>query len=191
MAFPKENLDLFELSEKTLEKINTLGKVKLSNFDLSFHFSKDSNLLAPQLNFHLFIFGEEFGKTTYAKKYDTVDKIIKLLMSNLKNEYMFKDVREGLVMTKIKNLKSQLYETLKAVKSKITVLNDGSERGVMVDIDEQRTNKKTEKNGMPFFALTAQCRAKKIDIKIPIASNASDWEQSTILEALEKQLGEL
>ena len=59
----------------------------------------------------------------------------------------------------------------------------------MVDIEEQRANKKTEKNGMPFFALTAQCRAKKIDIKIPIASNASDWEQATILEALEKQLG--
>ncbi len=188
MAFPKENLDLFELSEKTLERINELGKVKLSNFDLSFHFSKDSNLLAPQLNFHLYIFEEEFGKTSYAKKYDTVDKMIKLMMSNLKNEYMFKDVREGLVMTKIKNLKSQLYETLKAVKAKIVTLNDGSERGVMVDIEEQRTNKKTEKNGMPFFALTAQCRAKRIDIKIPIASNASDWEQGTILEEIEKQL---
>ena len=49
-------------------------------------------------------------------------------------------------------------------------------------------DKKREKNGMPFFALTAQCRAKKIDIKIPITSNASDWEQGTILEELEKQL---
>jgi len=188
MAFPKENLDFFELTEKTLKKINELGKVKLSNFDLSFHFSKDSNLLAPQLNFHLYIFEEEFGKTTYAKKYDTVDKMIKLMMSNLKNEYMFKDVREGLVMTKIKNLKSQLYETMKAVKAKIATLNDDSERGVMVDIEEQRFNKKKEKNGMPFFVLTAQCRAKKIDIKIPIASNASDWEQDTILKELAKQL---
>ena len=188
MAFPKENLDLFELSEKTLEKINDLGKVKLSNFDLSFHFSKDSNLLAPQLNFHLFIFGEEFGQTTYAKKYDTVDKMIKLMMKNLKNEYMYKNVREGLIMTKIKNLKSHLYETLKVVKTKIAALNDGSERGVMVDIEEQRSNKKKEKNGMPFFKLTAQCRAKRIDINIPIASNASDWEQGTILEELEKQL---
>jgi len=188
MAFPKENLDLFELSEKTLEKINELGKVKLSNFDLSFHFTKDSNRLAPQLNFHLYIFEEEFGQTTYAKKYDTVDKMIKLLMKNMKNEYMFKNVREGLILTKSKNLKSQLYETLKAVKTKIAELNDGSERGVMVDIEENRSNKKTEKNGMPFFALTAQCRAKRIEIKIPIASNASDWEQGTILEELEKQL---
>ena len=92
------------------------------------------------------------------------------------------------MMTKIKNLKSQLYETMKAVKAKIATLNDGSERGVMIDIEEQRTNKKTEKNGMPFFALTAQCRAKKIDVKIPVTSNASDWEQAAILEELEKQL---
>lgn len=188
MAFPKENLDLFELTEKTLEKINELGKVKLGNFDLSFHFTRDSNLLAPQLNFQLYIFEEEFGKTTYAKKYDTVDKMIKLLLGNMKNEYMFKNVREGLILTKIKNLKSHLYETLKAVKGKIATLNDGSERGVLVDIEEQRTNKKTEKNGMPFFALTAQCSAKKIEVKIPIASNASDWEQASILEELEKQL---
>lgn len=188
MPFPKENLDLFELSEKTLEKINELGKVKLNNFDLSFHFSKDSNLLAPQLNFHLYIFEEEFGQTTYAKKYDTVDKMIKLMIKNLKSEYMYKNVREGLIMTKIKNLKSHLYETIKAVKTKIADINDGSERGVMVDIEEDRTNKKTEKNGMPFFVLTAQCRSKKIDIRIPLASNASDWEQTTILDTLAKEL---
>ena len=188
MAFPDENLDLFELSEKTLAKINKEGKVQLGNYDLSFQFSKDSNLLTPQLNFYLYIFDQEFGKTTYAKKYPTVEKMIKLMMSNLKNEYMFKNVREGLIMTKIKSLKSQLYETTKAVKAKIAELNDGSERGVMVDIEEQRNNKQKEKNGMPFFALTATCRPKKIDIRIPIASNASDWEQGNIMEELEKQL---
>ena len=189
MAFPKEDLDLFELSEKTLEKINSLGKVKLNHFDLSFHFSKDSNLLTPQLNFHLYIFEEEFGKTTFAKKYDTTDKMIKLLLKNLKNEYMFKNVREGLIMTKIKNLKSHLYETLKSVKSRVADRNNGSEIGVMVDIEEHRSNKKTEKNGMPFFVLTAQCRAKNIDLQIPLTSNSSDWEQAAILEELDKQLG--
>jgi len=188
MAFKDETLDLFELSDKTLAKINDLGKVKLSNFDLSFQFSKDSNKLDNQLNFYLYIFEEEFGKTIYGKKYNTVDKMIKLLMSNLKNEYIYKDVREGLVMTKIKNLKSQLYETIKAVKAKIAEQNDGSERGVMVDIEEQRTNKKKEKNGMPFFKLTAQCRPKKIDIAIPLASNASDWEMDSILEAVAAEL---
>ncbi|MEM6320779.1 MAG: hypothetical protein AAF960_24145 [Bacteroidota bacterium] len=188
MAFPKENLDLFELTDKTLEKINELGKVQLNHFDLSFHFSKDSNLLAPQLNFHLYIFEEEFGMTTYAKKYDTVDKMIKLLLRNMKSEYMYKDVREALVMTKIKNLKSQLYETIKIVKSIVASVNDGSERGVMIDIEEQRNNKQREKNGMPLFALTAQCRAKKIDITVPLASNASDWEQATIVEAVKQAL---
>ncbi len=188
MAFKDETLDLFELSDKTLAKINALGKVQLSNFDLSFQFSKDSNKLDNQLNFYLYIFEEEFGKTTYSKKYNTVDKMIKFMISNLKNEYIYKDVREGLVMTKIKNLKSQLYETIKAVRAKIAVLNDGSERGIMVDIEEQRTNKKKEKNGMPFFKLTAQCRPKKIDISIPLASNASDWEIDNILELISAEL---
>jgi len=188
MAFKDETLDLFELSEKTLEKINDLGKVKLSNFDVSFQFSKDSNKLDQQLNFYIHIFEEEFGKTIYGKKYNTVDKMIKLMRSNLKNEYMFKDMREGLIMTKIKNLKNKLYETTKTIKARVAELNDGSERGVMVDIEEQRTNKKKEKNGMPFFKLTVQCRPKKIDISIPLESNASDWEMDTILAAVEAEL---
>jgi len=188
MAFKDETLDLFELSEKTLAKINDLGKVKLSNFDVSFQFSKDSNKLDQQLNFYIYIFEEEFGKTIYGKKYNTVDKMVKLMMSNLKNEYMYKDVREGLIMTKIKNLKNQLYETIKEVKAKVATLNDDSERGVMVDIEEQRNNKKKEKNGMPFFKLTVQCRPKKIDFSIPLSSNASDWEKEAILEAVNAEL---
>ena len=184
MAFPDNNLDLFELTEKTLAKINDLGKVNLANYDLSFHFSKDSNQLDSQLNFLLYIFEEEFGQTTYNKKYNTIEKMIKLMMSNLKNEYMYKNVRGGLIMTKIKNYKSQLYETIQMVKAKIAEQNDSSLRGVMVDIEEQRNNKQKEKNGMPFFVLTAQCRPKRIDIKIPIASNASDWEKDAILATL-------
>lgn len=188
MAFKDETLDLFELTDKTLTKINELGKVKLGNFDVSFQFTKDSNKLDNILNFYIYVFEEEFGKTMYAKKYNTVEKMMKLMMKNMKDEYMFKNVREGLIITKIKNLKNQLYETIKAVKAKIATINDGSERGVMVDIEEQRNNKKTEKNGMPFFALTVICRPKKIDIKIPLESNVSDWEKDTILEKLAKQL---
>ena len=188
MAFPKENLDLFELTQKTLDKINDLGKVKLNNHDLSFHFSKDSNQLDKQLNFHLYIFDEEFGQTTYAKKYDTVDKMIKLLIRNLKSEYMYKNVREGLIMTKSKNLKSQLYETIKSVKEKVAEINNNSELGIMVDIEEQRNNKQKEKNGMPLFKMTVQCRPQKIDISIPLASNASDWEKETILATLSEQI---
>lgn len=189
MAFKDETLDLFELSDKVLETINEKGKVELGTFDISFKFSKDSNKLDNILNFYIYIFEEEFGKTMYAKKYNTVEKMIKLMRKNMKDEYMFKDFREGLIMTKIKNLKNHLYETTKAIKARIAELNDGSERGVMVDIEEQRNNKKKEKNGMPFFILTAVCRPKKIDIKIPLESNASDWEKDTILKALEEQLG--
>lgn len=188
MAFPDNNLDLFELTEKTLAKINELGKVKLNNFDLSFHFTKDSNKLDQQLNFLLFIFDEEFSQTIYGKKYNTVDKMIKLLLSNLKSEYVYKDVREGLILTKIKNLKSQLFETLSEVKAVLAELNDNSERGVIVDIEEQRNNKKTENNGMPLFAISAQCNAKKINVKIPLTSNASDWEKKGILKTLKKEI---
>ena len=189
MAFPKEHIDFFELTEKTLAKINEKGKVDLSHFDLSFHFTKDSNQLDQQLNFHLYIFGEEFSTTMYAKKYNTVDKMIKLLLSNLKNEYVYKDVKEALVMTKIKNLKHHLYETIQMIKEEITIVNDGGERGVMVDIEEQPNNKQKEKNGMPLFQLAVQCRPKKLDFKIPLKSNASDWEKDTILAAVKENLG--
>ena len=41
---------------------------------------------------------------------------------------------------------------------------------------------------MPFFKLTVQCRPKKIDISIPLASNASDWEMESIVEAVTAEL---
>ena len=189
MAFPNGNIDLFDFSEKTLSKINELGKVKLNNFDLSFHFSKDNNPLDAQLNFYLHIFEEEFSKTVYSKKYNSIDKMIKLMLTNIKDEYMYQSVKDGLVLAKIKNLKNQLFDTLTTIKSKLIEYNDHSNKGVLVDIDELSLNKKTEKNGMPFFAITAKCLNKKINIKIPLASNASDWEQKAILKALTEKLG--
>jgi hypothetical protein len=189
MAFPDNNhLDLFELNSKTLEKINEQGKVKLGNFDLSYQFSRDSNHLDAQLNFHLLIFEEEFSKTIYSKKYNTVEKMLKLLISNLKKEYMYKNVRDGLILTKSKSLKSHLYETIKAIKQRMIEVNDGSELGIYIDIEEDRKNKKMQKNGMPNFVLTVKCNTKKVDIALPLENNASDWELKSILAALNKQL---
>ena len=188
MAFPKEHLDLFELEEKTLEKINEQGKVELGHFDLSFRFSRDSNQLDKQLNFYLYIFDEEFSQTTFAKKYDTVDKMIKLLLKNLKSEYMYKNVREGLIMTKIKHLKGQLYETIREIKTVVSKEKDVPEKIIMVDIVERPGRKEKEKNGMPLFRITVQCRPAKLDFSIPIASNASDWEKDPILATLNEAL---
>ncbi len=186
MSFP--NLDLVELADKTLTKINKLGKVKLNNFDLAFKFSKDSNPLAPQINIYLYVFDEEFSQSVYSKKCNTVEKIIELFVSQLKDEYMYPSVRDGLILTKIRNLKHNLFDTLSAIKSKLIDLNEGSDLGVVVDIDELRNGVKKENNGMPKFVLEAKCLTKKVQTRIPIAPNASDWDGEALLEAFEAQL---
>jgi len=189
MAFPDNNtLDLFELTDRTLAVINEKGKVQLKNFDLSFRFSRDSNQLDHQLNFYLYIFGEEFSQTIYSKKYPTTEKIIELLISNLKNEYMYRDVREALILTRIKCLKNKLYETLQSVKSKIVALNRGEVTGVYVDIEDIKSKNNLDKNGMPTFALTAKCSMLKIDISIALAPSVSDWDQKAILDQLDQLL---
>ena len=188
MAFKDEHLDLFELSDRTLAALNEKGKFNLRHHDVAFHFSKDSNVLDQQLNFHIYLFGEEFGQTTYSKKYSTVDKMLKLLWSNLKNEYFYKDVREAVVMTKAKQLKGQLYETLRSIRTRMAELNDGSPIGVLLDVEEGQKKDGVAANGLPTYFITVTCRPKNLDFRLLLPSNASDYDQSKILESLENQL---
>jgi len=76
--FDKE-INLFELTEKVVERFRSESRLQLTGYEFEFKIRRDWNCPINRINIEFYLFGEEYTHTCFDENYDTVDKVIALL----------------------------------------------------------------------------------------------------------------
>ena len=160
-----DKIDLFDLSDKILERLNDGGKYKLTHYDFDLKFSRDINFPSGKFNIYLILFKQELPVTYYTIDYNTIDKIVNLLFVHLRDDYGYDTIESIVVYSKKSYLQNNLKDTIEELYS---ILKLNNTEPVLVDIDEQYDNSRIDEKGLPIFELNIFSEAHKIDIKIEL-----------------------
>ncbi|MES2588424.1 MAG: hypothetical protein V4622_05535 [Bacteroidota bacterium] len=181
-----EKIDLFDLSDKILQKLNCEGKFKLSHYDFSLKFRREIDYPSDKFNIHLILFSQELAVSYYTTEYNTIDKIIQILFVHLLDDLGFETIEDAITSTKRNNLNEIYMETINEINS-ILISNGLVNFHIM--IDEQYPYRKVDEKGLPIHELNIFTEDKKMDIKIEVNNNYSGFnEKKEIIEKLKSEL---
>jgi hypothetical protein len=161
-------IDLFELSDKLLEKLNCNGKFKLTHYDLELLFRRDINYPSDKFNIYLVLFKEELAVSYYTIDYNTIDRIIDILFVHLRDDFGYETIEDLLISTKRARLMNMLEHILLEIQAKIV---EHELSNVYVNIDEQYPSLRKDEKGLPIFELQVISQDGKIAVNEELSEN--------------------
>ncbi|MCC7520492.1 MAG: hypothetical protein IT220_02555 [Flavobacteriaceae bacterium] len=179
-------IDLFELSDKILNHLNSDGKLKLTHYDYSLKFRRDINHPSDKFNIDLVLFGEEITVSYYTVNYFSVDQIFKLFFVHLRDDYGYENIEDAVIATKRISLSNNLKETIHEIDAMFKLQNI---REYTIFVDEKYPYDQVDEKGIPFFELNVYSEEKALDLKIELSWISSDYnDKKRILEIIHKKL---
>lgn len=178
-----DKIDLFDLSNYLLDRLNCKGKFKLTHYDFELKFRRDINYSSDKFNIYLILFHQEIAVTYYTIDYNTIDKIINLLFVHLRDDYGYETIESVIISTIQISLERKLAETIHEIHSILTLHQFTN---CIVYIDEQLPDTKVDEKGLPIYELNIYSQENKIDIKIELNNTYNDKRQ--IIEIVKSKL---
>ncbi len=190
MSF-NEKINLFELTDKIVNRFREESGFKLSGYEFGFKFNRDWNCPLNRIHFNFFIFNEDYAHTVFDEKYDTVDKVIELLFCHLKDDMGISDLKDGLIMIKRNSLEERLdnlTEKIKLISKELIESNNKSP--LIVGVDEKYPYTETYENGFPIFQYQISNNEKEIDINIDLDFNLQGFDEESVIIRLRNEIKE-
>lgn len=169
-----EHLDLFEFSDRVLEKLNLEGNTCLSHHDIYFKIRRDTNFPSDKIDIYLYVFNEEFSKTYYDIEYHSFNKIIDILFIHAVDDYGYSDIRNGLISVKMQSLEKRFFETSKCITEMINIkFESRNVEDLKIFVDEQFPYQSLDITGLPLFQLNILSHQCNLDFKFPLQSSSN------------------
>ena len=165
MKIKPEKIDLFDLSDVILERLNTSGNFKLTQYDISLKLSRDINYPSEKFNIYLILFQQEIAVSYFTIIYDSVSKIVDLLFTHLLDDGGFESIEHAILTTKRNHLESLLNKTIEEIK---VLLNEKSLCNYTIFVDEQYPNGKVDEKGLPIYELNIYSEKENLELNIEL-----------------------
>jgi len=177
-----DKIDVFDLSNLVLERLNCNRKFKLSHYDFELKFRRDINFPSDKFNINLVLFKQDIAVTYYTTTYNTVHKICNLLFVHLIDDGGYDTIEDAILAAKRRHLDDMLQETIREINA---IMDTNHVGNFSVFIDEQFPYKRVDDKGLPIFELNIYSEERNIDLKIELNNNYCGFnEKSIILDRL-------
>jgi len=188
MKFYKE-INLFELTEKVVDKFRSESGLKLTGHEFEFKFKRDWNCPINRININFFIFGEDYAHTVFDEKYNSVDKVIELLFVHLRDDAGIENLKEGLIMAKRHSIESRTEELTKQIKlmSKQLLESNGL-NPLIVNVDEKYPYDSFYDNGFPVVQFQVYNLEDSIKLYYDLDFNLRGFRENEISEKVENEI---
>lgn len=186
MKSKPEKIDLFELSDVILERLNASANFKLSHYDLNLKWSRDINYPSEKFNIHLILFQQEIAVTYFTVDYNSISKIVDLLFTHLLDDGGFESIEHAIHTTKRNHLESLLDKTIPEVKA---LLNEKEVSNYTIFVDEQFPYGKVDEKGLPIHELCIYSETSNLDLKIELNNQYfGTFEKQKVMEIVTLRL---
>ncbi len=182
-----EKIDLFELTDKIVNRFRNESGLTLSGYEFYFKFKRDWNCPINRIFFNFYIFDDDYGHTVFDKKYNSVDKVIELLLCHLEESFGTDNLKNSLIMAKRYNLEFQtesLTEKIKTISKELLEANNLDP--LFTDIDEKIPHC-TYENGFPIFQYQIS-NTTDIKINIDLDFDLRGFDEEEIINQLKKKI---
>lgn len=188
MKFDKE-INLFELTEKVVDKFRSESGLTLTGYEFEFKFKRDWNCPINRININFFIFGEDYAHTQFDEKYNSVDKVIELLFVHLRDDAGIEDLKDGLIMAKRHNIESRTEELTKQIKLMSKQLLESNELNpLIINVDEKYPYDSFYDNGFPVVQYQVYNLEGSIKLYYDLDFNLRGFRENEISERVEIEI---
>ena len=181
-----EEINLFDLTEKVLERFRSETGLFLTGYEFEYKFNKDWNCPNNRIKITLSIFGEQYAHTRFDENYNSVDKVVNLLFVHLRDDGEMENLKEGLISAKRYSLESRttkLSERIKKLSKKLLKTKE-----IFTMIDEKYPYEEFYENGFPLFQYQVKTLDEKVKINVDLDFNMRGFNENVILEIVEKEM---
>lgn len=188
MDFNKD-INLFELTEKIVNRFRSESGLTLTGYEFEFKFKRDWNCPINRININFFIFGEDYAHTVFDERYDTIDKVIDLLFVHLRDDAGIEDLKDGLIMAKRHSIELRTENLTNRINLiSLELLESRGLKPLIVSIDEKYPYNSYYDNGFPIIQYQVYNGEGSIKLYYDLDFNLKGFREDEIFDTVENEI---